>query len=555
MGFNKNLDPIVHKKGSGDWGRRQLAAVFAVLFLLGCGSDDEEGLGTVGYVEGFLGGVAADEPKAALIGREVLASGGSAADAVTAMYFAMAVTLPSAASLGGGGVCVAYDSESLEVKALDFLARPPARIPADADRPTAVPANARGFFALHARFGRLRWSQLLAPAENLARFGVQVSRAHGKDLNQVQDALLAEPEVRRIFKSSNTEQIVSEGDFVRQVDLASVISNIRANGPGRFYTGPMAQQLVEAVKEAGGSLESTDLQNYQPIWRDTIRFDLGRDVVHFPPPPPAGGAVAAQMWAMLDSGDRFDDASSEERPHLIAEVSLRAFSERERWAYDQGLIGIGAEELVADYQIDELMRSYRPDLHVAPEQLGLTVKPLLENPSAASMVAVDNTGSAAACAVTLNSLFGTGRIAPGMGIVLASLPGQGGRGATALGPMLVVNDHTPQFRFAAAASGGAAAPVAMVQVAAETLLAGVPLREALATKRVIGGGDPDVVYFEQLLPGTDLQNLSQRGHQLVQILSAGKVNAISCPGTIPEQPESCVAATDPRGFGLAATAD
>ena len=102
-----------------------MTAVFAFLFLLGCGSDDEEGLGTVGYVEGFFGGVAADEPKAALVGREVLASGGSAADAVTAMYFAMSVTLPSQASLGGGGVCVAYDSENLEVRALDFLARPP----------------------------------------------------------------------------------------------------------------------------------------------------------------------------------------------------------------------------------------------------------------------------------------------------------------------------------------------------------------------------------------------------------------------------------------------
>jgi gamma-glutamyltranspeptidase/glutathione hydrolase len=211
--------------------------------------------------------------------------------------------------------------------------------------------------------------------------------------------------------------------------------------------------------------------------------------------------------------------------------------------------------LVADYHIDELMESYRPDLHVAPGELGLTVETLLENPAAASMIAVDRNGSAAACAVTMNSLFGTGRIAPGTGIVLASVPGPGGRGATALGPMLVVNQNVPQFRFAAAASGGPAAPVAMVQVAAETLLSGVPLQDAMATKRVLGGGDPDVVYFEQLLPGSALQALSRRGHQLVQIRSAGRVNAISCPGTIPDQPETCAAATDSRGFGLAATAD
>jgi gamma-glutamyltranspeptidase/glutathione hydrolase len=532
-----------------------LAAVAAALILLGCGSDGDKGLGTVGYVEGFLGGVAADEPKAALVGREVLASGGSAADAVTAMYFAMAVTLPSQASLGGGGVCIAYDSENLEVRALEFLARPPASVSPGADRPTGVPGNVRGFYAFHARFGRLRWSQLLAPAENLARFGVQVSRAFGKDLNQVENALLTEPETRGVFKSSNMERMIAEGDFMHQLDLASVISNIRSNGPGGFYTGPLSRQLVDAVKSAGGSLESSDLYDYQPIWRDTIRLELGRDVVHFTPPPPAGGAVAAQMWAMLEDGGRFADASPEERPHLMAEVSLRAFSERERWAYDQGLIGIGADELIADRHIDDLMQGYRPDQHVAPRQLGLTVKPLLENPAAASMVAVDRTGSAAACAVTLNSLFGTGRIAPGTGIVLASVPGQGGRGASALGPMLVVNQNIPKFRFAAAASGGAAAPVAMVGVAAETLLEGVPLQDAIAAKRVLGGGDPDVVYFEQLLPGPDLQSLSRRGHQLVQILSVGKVNAISCPGSIPDQPETCAAVTDPRGFGLAATAD
>lgn len=525
------------------------------LVLLGCGSNDEEGLGTVGYVEGFFGGVAADEPKAALIGREVLASGGSAADAVTAMYFAMAVTLPSQASLGGGGVCLAYNSSTLEVRALEFLARPPAHIASGADRPSGIPANVRGFYALHARFGRLRWSQLLAPAENLARFGVQVSRAFGKDLKQVESALLAEPETRRVFRASNREQMISEGDFVRQLDLASVISNIRANGPGQFYTGPLGRQLVEAVKDAGGTLENADLHDYQPIWRDTIHLELGRDVVHFTPPPPAGGAVAAQIWAMLERGNRFAGASAEERPHLLAEASLRAFSERERMAYDQGLTGVSANELVADKHIDELMGSYQPDKHVAPQQLGLTVTPLVENPAAASMVAVDRDGSAAACAVTLNSLFGTGRIAPGTGIVLASVPGPGGRGATALGSMLVVNQHVPKFRFAAAASGGAAAPVAMVQVAAENLLAGIPLQDAMVTKRVVGGGDPDIVYFEQLLPAAELQALSRRGHQIVQILSAGKVNAISCPGSIPSAPETCSAMTDSRGFGLGATSD
>ncbi len=119
-----------------------------------------------------LGGVVADEPRAAQIGRDILAAGGSAADAATAMYFAMAVTLPSRASLGGGGVCLVFDPRTRDAQTLEFLARPPARIPPEADRPTAVPGNVRGFYSLQARYGRLRWSQVLVAAENLARFGV-----------------------------------------------------------------------------------------------------------------------------------------------------------------------------------------------------------------------------------------------------------------------------------------------------------------------------------------------------------------------------------------------
>jgi gamma-glutamyltranspeptidase/glutathione hydrolase len=155
----------------------------------------------------------------------------------------------------------------------------------------------------------------------------------------------------------------------------------------------------------------------------------------------------------------------------------------------------------------------------------------------------------------LNSLFGTGRIAPGTGIFLAALPGQGGRGATALGPMVVVNQSRGRFYFAAAASGGVAAPAALVQVAARNLLAEIKLADAVAGKRVLGGGDPDVVYYEQGTAESVLASLSQRGHQLAQTSTLGKVSAISCPDGIPANPDTCSAVTDPRGFGLSATAD
>ena len=134
--------------------------------------------GTPGHVSGFLGGVVADEPRAALVAREVLSRGGNAADAAVALGFALAVTLPSRAGLGGGGACLAYSPaansvnggvpEAIAVHAAGARARRGGR----RTGPAAVPMLARGLFALHARYGRRPFETLIAPAEQMARFGV-----------------------------------------------------------------------------------------------------------------------------------------------------------------------------------------------------------------------------------------------------------------------------------------------------------------------------------------------------------------------------------------------
>ena len=363
-----------------------------------------------------------------------------------------------------------------------------------------------------------------------------------------------EPETRRVFGVADGTRLVREGDFLRQPELAAVLSLIRVELPGKFYAGPLASKIAASAEEAGGSLDIEDLREYKPIWRKTIVLPLGNEVMHFAPPPVTGGAVAAEMWAMLADDDRYEDAAVEERYHLIAEAALRAYADRTRWEGDSGTT-LDAQTLVTDSHIEALMADYRPETHVSPAELGLMVKGGLENPYAATFIAADRKGSAAACAVTLNSLFGTGRVAGGTGIVLASLPGQGGRGAKSLGPMLMVNENVNEFYFAAAASGGVVAPTAMIGVAARVLLGQQPLEEALAAKRVYGSGDPDAVFVERGLSPSVSRALGQRGHRIAETPSLGRVNVISCPGGIPTENETCAVRTDPRGFGLAASAD
>jgi gamma-glutamyltranspeptidase/glutathione hydrolase len=530
-----------------------LTAAALVVLLSSCSGDGDDA--TPRYIEGFVGGVATDEPQAAFVGRDILAANGNAVDAAVATYFALAVTLPSSASLGGGGVCVVFDAERNQTRTIDFLARAPSAVDPGSPRAAAIPGAVRGFYTLHAYYGRLHWSELVAPAERLARFGATVSRAYAEDLAVLGDALRAEPSFVRIFADPDDGGLVDEGDTVVQVELASVLSRLRNQGPAGFYTGPQAAEFLRAVDQAGGSIPRMDLDGYQAAWRPTLEVALdGNQMAHVASPPPSGGVITAQILGMLAEADRYADATPGERGHLLVEASSRAFADREQWQQAGDAARVPAPDLVAPERIKALFQSYRADAR-QPADPSRRPGAMLENPAAASIVTVDRDGSAVACSVTLNSLFGTGRVAAGTGILLASLPGPGGRGATALTPMVVIDDDKEDFYFAAAASGGSAAPTAVAGVAAEVLLVGETLDRAIAQRRVMGAIDLDRAFVERGADEELIAGLRQRGHAVALTGGLGRVNAIACRAGLPDAPQTCNAAADPRGSGLAIMAD
>jgi Gamma-glutamyltransferase len=518
--------------------------------LAACSGNPSLPSGTGSVQPAHYGATAADDPQAALIGRDIISAGGSAADAAVAMYFAMSVTLPGTAGLGGGGICLAFSPADKSVETLDFLARSPNAVPPTADRPTAVPGNPRGFFALHARFGRIRWAELLAPAENLARFGTPVSRGLAHQLRPVGSALTKDPEFRRIFSRPDGSGIVDEGDTLVQLDLATTISRIRTGGPSDFYGGPFAAQLVEATAKAGGSLDRADLTAMLPVWQSPIVVTGDGRKAFFPAPPPVAGAIQGQMWSMLANGDRFADASAGEREHLLAEAAIAAFGESDRGTFSAAT---DPQALMAATRIEEMRAHAVGKRNATSGPVDGAGESRLQNPSGAGLVAVDGAGNAVACSVTLNSLFGTGRIAPGTGIVLASDPGTGGRGASMLAPMLMTNDSTRYFYYASTATGGVAAPQAQIAVAAYALFADQPLAEAMAHGRIMALPETDRVLVEHRLGSAETSAIQQGGLVPQATDSLGEVNAVSCPKGVPNRPDSCLAAADPRGFGLGTT--
>lgn len=434
--------------------------------------------GAVGSVQGFIGSVVADEPLAALAGRDALSSGGNAADAAAAVMSMLWVTYPSRAGLGGGGACLAYftSEKSPNAGVPDAVLFPAATSSGAGDRPIALPMSARGLFLLHSRFGGKPLETYLATAEQAARFGVGTSRALATDISVVGRALLSDPGARSVFAPEGVPLV--EGDSLRQPELASTLSTLRVSGVGDLYQGALARRLEEMSPRVGGPVTVSQLRAALPRLVPPLLVRTGRDVAAFLPPPADGGLAAAAGFKVLMANPN-DTAGADAQAQAVAS------------AWRAG--GVSADALLAG--------------GAAVSGYGL---PSL--PASTSFVVLDREGNSVACALSMNNLFGTGRIIPDTGILAAA--SLGFVPAPLLSAGIVWNEHVRAFRAAAAGSGQSGAATAVA----------VGLFNTMRTQQPMPSLVPD----------------------------PGRVNVIGCGRYLPSESGSCGWATDPRGHGLAA---
>ncbi|UPY36814.1 gamma-glutamyltransferase [Sediminicoccus sp. KRV36] len=438
--------------------------------------------GTPGFVRGFLGGVAIEEPVAAAIARDVLSAGGNAADAAVAAAFALTVTLPSRVGLGGGGACLLYDARRNDPEALVFLPGPRGGIPPHADRPAAVPLMARGLFAVQARMPRGRpFEELISPAEQLARFGTPMSRALHADLIAVQTPLFADPQVRAVFAGPDGRAI-QVGDRFQNPALGGTLTALRVSGVGDMHLGGLARRLEEASGQIGaGTITVAELRAALPqVIRPIFVDGRAGDRIAFLPPPADGGLAAAAAFQALQSGQTLEQAQA--RAMAVASAS------RLRGGDPQALLT--ATDLAGGM----------------PGNL----------PASAGLMVYDRDGNAVTCAFTMNNLFGTGRIAPGMGFLMAAAPGVGRVEPPLLSAAIGWSPNLRAFRMAVAGSGQESAAMAVAGPVAAQML-----RDANAEAAV------------QIVP------------------EPGRSQIGMCPRYLPGWPSLCTTLSDPRGAGVA----
>lgn len=504
--------PMFGVKGRDRRLLRQLfrfATVLAVsVFLAACGGADKPPKGVVDHIQQYFGGVAADEPHAVLVARDVLSAGGTAADAAVALYFTLSVTLPSSAGLGGGGACVVHGAGKPTAEVLDFSARVPSSAAEKGRWAAAVPGAVRGMFALHARYGALQWRNLVRHGERLARFGVPASRAFARQLAGGIERLRQDPESWRLFAGARNAG-VAEGEMLRQLDLAAVLGRIRIKGAGDFYSGETARKIVAGVRAAGGHLTREDLRAYHPRWIPALKAPYGNNILYFPGPPVSGGTIAHALWTTLGNGKLYESAKGPERQRVLAQAAAKVYP--------------------------------NIDLRIA-NNFGTT-----------GFVVMDNKGGAVACSLSMYGLFGNGRLIRNTGILAAPSPARSA--AAALAPMVMINIHTNDAFMAAAASAKAAAPATLVSTVLAALQKGVSLESALATARVRPGTHAGTALVEPAASAEVRAALTGAGLKIEQSGAMGRVNIMYCPDGMVRTPELCDVQTDRRGFGYAINAE
>jgi gamma-glutamyltranspeptidase/glutathione hydrolase len=326
------------------------------------------------------------------------------------------------------------------------------------------------------------FEELMAPAEQLARFGTPVSRALAEDLAAVAGPLLADPGARSVFASGNG-QVRRQGEVLVQPLLATTLSQLRISGVGDLHQGVLARRLEEASRTVGGNLTIEALRDRAALPQllpPLVVQGANRDSVAFLPLPADGGLAAAAAYLALKSGQSLEQAGA--RGEAVAAT----------WRRQGG-------------QADALLTANVPAAGAGPL------------PASAGLAVFDREGNAVGCSFTLNNLFGTGRLVPGMGMLLAAAPGIGQVQPPLLAAGIAWNPALEKLHMVAAGSGQHAAPLAVAG----------PLA------RVVEGG---------LVPSGAVQS----GR-----LAPGRGQYGICSAYLPGAESSCVAITDPAGAGVA----
>ena len=498
--------------------------------------------------------LATASPYATQIGLEVMKRGGDAIDAAVAVAFALAVAYPEAGNIGGGGFLVYYEAATHSVWTLDFREVAPAaatrdmfsgKSPRDGAITAGVPGTVAGLSAMHERFGKSAWKELIAPAIRLANEGVRIGLDQQVDLNRA--------------KSERNIAFVSDvsSPFV-QKELAATLQRIAEKGAADFYDGELAARIVEGARAGGGIISLRDLRDYKAVWRAPIRVTFGQYDLYTLPPPSAAGLMIGEELNILSGFDL--KAAGYQTPrsiHLIAEASRRAAIDRDRYVGDPTTLRTPYRDLLSAERANQWRSSIDPLRATPTISIGELSSTAATSAHTTHFSIVDPAGNVAAITTTLGDDFGSGFIVPHCGFLLnnamhdfapkepsPNVIASGRRMATSLAPTIVLRRGEPYL--ALGTSGGAAIPNIVLQTFLGVAIYGQSLPNAVGAARFDQQANPEDISCELLKTSAEtIARLRAMGHGVREIDGLGDMQALMI------ETRRITAVSDPRHGGAA----
>lgn len=505
--------------------------------------------------------VATEELHASQAALAVLREGGNVIDAAVTIGFTLAVTLPNAGNIGGGGFMLYHDASVQETYALDFRET----APSGAHQATfldgegevidgrslyshygvGVPGTVAGLIYAHEQWGQLPLARLLAPAIQLADEGVTVSPTLARALERTAHVMGKWPATTEIFWRDG--QPLQAGDLLVQKDLARTLELIAQQGSKAFYEGPIALAIAEEMSAYPGAITLEDLQNYQVALREPLQGTYKNQKIVTMPPPSSGGVHILQIlnmaehWPLTEWGH-----NSAQSIHYLAEAMKRAYADRSVFLGDPDFYTVPVQGLISKEYAALLAQTITEQ--ATPAQDIREGNPQdYEGDETTHYSILDNQGNAVAVTYTLNTNFGSGIVVPGTGILLnnemddfavkpgvANAYGLIGGKANAVEPgKRPLSSMTPTMVFAegrpvlvTGSPGGARIITTVLQTVLNALDYEMNPAQGAAAPRFHHQWLPDELRIEIGISPDTIDRLEQRGHKVVTKPAMGRTQTV-----------------------------
>jgi gamma-glutamyltranspeptidase/glutathione hydrolase len=505
-------------------------------------------------VEARHGMVVSQEAAASRVGIEILKRGGNAVDAAVAVGFALAVTLPRAGNLGGGGFMLIHLTELNKTVAVDYRETAPAATNEDMflndkgepDRRKSlfsglaigVPGTVAGLELAWRKYGsgRLDFTDLVEPAVRLARQGLTVDDDLADSLPFAAASFARHPSSARIYLKPD-ETLPRVGDHIALDDLAATLELIAARGAAGFYTGPVAEKIVAAVRQAGGRMTLEDLGSYRAVEREPVRGNYRGHVIVSMPPPSSGGLHIIEIANILEGFPLSEQGfNSAQTIHEMAEAEKLAFADRSRYLGDPDFVKIPVKGLTSKEYAERLRIGIDPDRARPAKDIALGGAERYESDQTTHFSIVDDKGNAVSNTYTLNIPYGCGLVAEGTGVLLnnelddfaakpgapnvyglvggdANVPGAGKRPLSSMSPTMVFKDD--ELELVIGGAGGPRIISIVLQIILDLIDHDLNVAEAEEAPRVHHQWRPDELRVERGLSKDTIRLLEAKGHKIV----------------------------------------